>query len=287
MRIALVGATGVLGRALIPLLIELHEVRALARSPEKVTARFGDQVDARACDLLAPGIAAELPALLADCEVVIHAATAIPPQNQFGDPNAWTANNRLRVEGTPALLAAALEVGAESYLQQSIAFAYPDSGDRWISETTPLNSDPGSASRASTLEMERQVRAVPPDRLRWSILRGGIFVGRDTFQDDDIASLRAGTTRVPCDGSAYLPMIHVEDMAAAMAAAVERAPAGSIFNIVDEPLQQGDYLDRLADAVGAPRPPRDPDAPCPPSHRVSNQAACAALGWTPTHGVIP
>src|SRR5690606_29492711 len=110
---------------------------------------------------------------------------------------------------------------------------------------------------------------------------------KDTFQDNEIAGLRAGTERVPCDGSAYLSMVHVEDIAEAFALALERAPAGSIFNIADEPLRQGDYLDRLADAVGAARPPRDPDAPCPTSQRASSAAARTVLDWQPTHGVIP
>lgn len=280
MNIAVVGATGVLGRALVPLLLARHDVRALVRSPGTAQRYFGSQVETAACDLLAPGIAERLPALLAGCAVVIHAATSIPAD--FSKPGAMETTNRLRIEGTTHLLAAALQVGAQAYIQQSIAFAYPDGGDDWITEAAPL--DP---ARTVVIEMERQVRAVPTARLRWSILRGGIFVGKDTFQDDAIERLRAGQETVPCDGSAYLPLIHVEDMASAMVAAVERAPAGSIYNVTDAPIRQGDYLDRLAQAIGAPKPPRDPDAPCPPSHRVSNRAAREALGWTPTHGVIP
>ncbi len=284
MKVAVVGATGVLGRALIPaLLAHGHEVRALARSPEKIDA----PVEVRVCDLLASGVEALLPDLLANCDAVIHAATAIPPEASFGDPAAWTSNNRLRTDGTKYLIAAALTVGAKCYLQQSIAFAYPGSGDQWITEDVPLDTSSISASRSSTLVMEEQVRAIPPDRLRWCILRGGVFVGRDTFQDEAIAKLRAGRLRVPCDGSSYVSQIHVADMASAVVAALERAPAGSIFNIVDEPLRQGEYLDRLADAIGAPRPSRDPDAACPPSHRCSNRAARAVLGWEPTSGVIP
>jgi fumarylacetoacetate (FAA) hydrolase len=56
-------------------------------------------------------------------------------------------------------------------------------------------------------DMENQVRAIPTDRLRWSILRGGTFVGSNTFQDDAIAQLKAGTRQIPCDGSAYLPHV--------------------------------------------------------------------------------
>jgi hypothetical protein len=69
--------------------------------------------------------------------------------------------------------------------------------------------------------------------------------------------------------------------------ALESAPASSIFNIVDEPLRNGDYMDRLARLVGAPQPARDASKPCPPSYRCSNQAAGTVLGWMPVHGIWP
>jgi nucleoside-diphosphate-sugar epimerase len=289
MKVAIVGATGILGRALIPQLLAKHEVRALARKPDSIYEQFGNQVEALECDLLAAGIAERLPALLAGCEVVIHAATAIPSVANAGKPGAWEANTRLRLEGTAHLLAATLQVGAQIYIQQSITMAYPDCGDRWISEDVPFRStdDNGKPVNETVIEMERQVRAVPTDQLRWSILRGSIFVGKGTFQEDLIARLRAGTEKVACEGKSYISLIHFEDMASAVVAAIERAPAGSTFNIVDKPLRQRDYLDRLADAIGAPRPPRDPDAPCRISQRCANQAAQNALNWTPAHGVIP
>lgn len=281
MNVAVVGATGVLGRALIPQLLKNdHEVRALARNPALIRQRYGETVEVVECDLLASRIAEKLPALLAGCDAIIHAATAIPKDP--GTPGAMATNNRLRTEATPHLLAAALQVGAQVYVQQSIAFAYPDSGDQWITETTPL--DP---QRQVLINMEGLVRAVPTSQLRWSIARGGIFVGRDTFQDDTIERLRAGTEIVAGGGLAFMPLIHVEDMAAGVVVMVKRAPAGSTFNLVDEPIRQNEYLDRLAAAVGAPMPPRDPNSPDPPSHRVSNQAAKDVLGWTPTHDVIP
>ncbi len=279
MNVAIVGATGVLGRALVPMLAD-HRVRLLVRRLEAAQRHFGASVEIVSCDLFAPGIHERLPALLDGFDVIIHAATAIP--KDFNAPGAWDNNTRLRTEGTAHLLAAALAVGAAAYLQQSICFAYPDTGDRWITEEVPI--DP---ARTTLIDMEIQVRAIPTDRLRWCILRGGIFVGRDTFQDDDIARLRAGTQAIPCDGSAYRPYIHADDVASAFAAAVERAPAGSIFNITDTPIQQGEYLGQLAEAIGAPRPPYDPNAECPPSQRVSNAAARSALAWMPTRGIWP
>ena len=289
MKVAIVGATGILGRALIPQLLAQHEIRALARKPDSIYLQFGNQVEALECDLLAPNIADQLPTLLAGCDVVIHAATAIPSVANAAKPGAWDVNTRLRIEGTAHLLAATLQVGAQIYIQQSITMAYPDCGDRWISEDVPFRStdDNGKPINETVIEMEHQVRAIPTHQLRWSILRGSIFVGKGTFQDDLIARLRAGTEKVAADGRAYLALIHFKDMASAVAAAIERAPAGSTFNIADKPIRQGDYLDRLAAAIGAPKPSRDPDAPRPISQRVANQAAQNTLNWTPTHEVIP
>lgn len=280
MRIAVIGATGVLGRSLIPQLAANHHVRLLVRKPETARQLFGINVDALEADLLAPETAEKLPSLLAGSDIVIHAATAIP--SDFTQPGAWDNNTRLRTEGTAHLLAAALQVGAQAYIQQSICFSYPDSGDAWITEDTPL--DP---SRTVVIEMERQIRAIPTSQLRWSILRGGQFVGAGTFQDDDVQRLRNGQKTITGDGMNYLPLVHVDDVASAFALAAENAPAGSIFNIADNPLREGEYNDRLAEIIGTSKPPRDPSQPRPLSQRASSQAARQALGWSPTHSLFP
>jgi nucleoside-diphosphate-sugar epimerase len=283
--IGLVGATGVYGQALAPLLLASgHRVRVLARSAAKAREVLPAGIEMVEGDLLDP--TTDMVAFLRGCDATAHIATAIP--RDMGAPGAWDLNTRLRTEGTRRLVEAALAAGIERYLQQSIVMAYPDSGDHWITEDTPLADSPERASRTEPVKiMEATVRAVPPDRLRWCILRGGAFLGRGTAQDGEIERLRTGTLVVPCDGQSFFSPIHVDDMATATAAAFERGPAGSIYNIVDEPLRLGEYFDRLAALVGAPRPPRDPGQPCPPSYRCSNQAAQDALGWTPTHSIFP
>lgn len=286
MQVAVAGATGVLGRALIPLLLaQGHRVIALARSLDKARAVLPPDAEIRQCDLLAPQQGPDLPALLHGCDAMLHIATAIPAD--MDAPGAWDSNTRLRTEAVETLLDAARQAGVTRYLQQSITMAYPDCGDAWIDESTPLDQTPrrgGITNPVVTMEGLVRSRA---GQMQWCILRGGSFVGPATFQESDIAKLRAGTLAVPCDGHNYVSLIHVDDMAAACAAALVRAPNGSVFNIVDEPLRNGDYLDRLADAVGCPRPPRAPDQPCPPSWRCSNAAARAALAWSPRHSLIP
>jgi nucleoside-diphosphate-sugar epimerase len=285
-KVAIAGPTGVLGRSLVPLLLQQgHEVRALARTAAEAHRTFPALADVVECDLLAVTTAQLVP-MLAGCDAAVHIATAIPRDPSV--PGAWLPNARLRTEGTRKLLDAALQAGVGRYLQQSITMAYPGSGDDWITGEMPLDGSPESAPiRLPVLEMEQMVRETPPAQLHWTILRGGTFVGPGTFQDNAIARLGTGSEVVPCDGSNWVSLIHVADMAAAVAAALERAPAGTIFNVNDEPLRNGDYLDRLAASAGAPAPPRDPAAPCPPSWRCRNHAARTALRWQPRHPLIP
>lgn len=287
MKIAIVGPTGVLGRALIPMLLQNgNTVRALARSAVKAQSLFPQGVQVLECDLLSPEIGGSLPSLLDGCDAVAHIATAIP--RDFTAPNAWDANTRLRTDGVRSLLDAARKAGVRRYIQQSITMAYPDMGDDWINEDTPLFTSPESAQTGSpVIAMEQMVRDTPLTELEWSILRGGSFVGKDTFQENLIERLRSGKETVPCDGRNFISLIHVMDIANAFTAALESASAGTIFNIVDEPIRNGDYLDQLADSIGAPRPGRNTTAECPPSWRCSNQAAKASLNWKPSHGIIP
>src|SRR5262249_9823172 len=151
----------------------------------------------------------------------------------------WDVNTHLRIDGTKRLLQASLDVGVKHYIQQSIVMAYADHGDEWIIEDAPL--DP---SRDVVRKMEDMVRGIPTEQLNWCILRGGSFVGKDTAQEEIIEQLRAGEIRVACDGRNFISPIHVDDIASAVVAAFANAPAGSVFNINDEPLREGDYLDR-------------------------------------------
>jgi len=287
MLIFIVGATGILGKALLPLLQQQgHTIRALVRSEAKVQELQHAGIDARQGDLLTPDIEPHLLDMLAGCDVAVHIATAIP-QNTSA-PGAWDRNTRLRVEGTQRLLQATLATGVKRYIQQSIVMAYPDGGGEWIYENTPLDASPERRSLCGpVIDMEDLVRDIAREQLQWCILRGGNFVGPGTAQDSLIANLRAGNSTIPCDGTSFLSLIHVADMASAISNALSHAPGGTIYNIVDEPIRRGDYLSRLAELAHAPQPEQDYSQPCPPSQRCSNQAARGILGWAPTHGIWP
>jgi nucleoside-diphosphate-sugar epimerase len=277
----LAGATGVLGRALIPrLVVRGHRVRAIARRRPPI--RLPEGVEFIEADLLA----ADLDRLVDGCDAVIHIATAIPADPSA--PGAWDDNTRLRTSGTRRLLAAALASGASRYVQQSIVMAYRDGGDAWLDEQAPLDDSPARATVCGpVIEMETMIREVEPQALAWTILRGGSFVGEGTGQLALLEQLRDGTVVAPGDGSNYVSLVNVADMATAVALAVEAAPAGSTFNVVDDPLRYGDYVDALADLIGVSRPARARKLPLPPSWRCTNRAAQTVLGWMPRGRIWP
>ena len=281
MQIAVIGATGVLGRAVIPRLVaKQHHVLAISPHPDKARALYGSTVEAALGDLVDPEAEAHFARRLEGCDAVLNIATAIPKHSDLGNTTAWAKSDQIRKAGTPRLIKAALAAGVQTFVQQSITMGYPDSGDRWISEETEVVSP-------DIIEMEAALRAVPSGSLRWTILRGASFVGPGTFQDDTIRALKAGELSIGCDGQSYQSYVHVNDMAEAVVLAAENSPAGEILNICAEPLREGDYLGQLSRVIGAADAVNNPKAPCPPSQRCSNRAAMNILGWQPTHSILP
>lgn len=286
MRVFLVGATGVYGRALIPRLVARGDsVLGIARSVAQAESLQGASVEVIEADLLHTP-QQRLAEMMRGCDAAAHLATALRPGAT--GPDGANSTTALRIEGTRNLLDALRLAGVRRYVQQSIVMAYPDGADGWLDESTPFDRAEERASMVKPVTaMEDMVRGLDSTAIAWSILRGGSFVGPGTAQDGVIDRLRNGMQRVPGDGHNWVSFIHVEDIADATVAAFDRAPAGSTFNITDEPIRNGDYLDRLAALVGATAPPRDAAAALPRSFRCTNAAAKQALGWAPRHGIWP
>ena len=286
MKIAIIGATGVLGRNLVPLLIKhRYEVLALARSVKKAKNIFPPQTEVAEFDLLEDGVE-KLTPLLNGCNCVIHIATAIP--SDFNKPGAWDSNNRLRTEGTKKLIDASLKSGVKRYIQQSIVMAYSDGGDEWINEEHPLDETPDrELICAPVIEMEELVKNIPENKMDWFILRGGIFVGRGTFQEKTIQDLKDGLNIVTGNGENYVSFIHVADMAEAILRSIENETGNIILNIVDKPIKQIEYLKILAMKTGSAVPVQNPRLPTPPSFRCSNLRAQYTINWKPAREIIP
>ncbi|RKT55710.1 NAD-dependent epimerase/dehydratase family protein [Saccharothrix australiensis] len=286
MRVFAIGATGVLGRELVPRLVARgHQVAVM--SPGGRQAALPPGVDRVRGSLLDPDAGELLAARVRGFDVVVNTATAIP--RDFAAKDAWAENSRVRVEGTRVVAGAVSAAGVPALVQLSVTMAYPDGGERLLRETEPLDACAARAAIAAPVaDLEATVRALPVERVAWTVLRAARFVGPGTVQDRQRADLRAGTVRVAGNGREFVSMVHVADFADAVVAAVERPARGLVLNVSDEPVRNGAYLARLAALDGVPGPVLSPGLRADAvSHRVCSAAARQALGWRPVRGIWP
>jgi 2-alkyl-3-oxoalkanoate reductase len=290
MRVFVVGASGVIGRRLVPQLIERgHEVIGSARSPDKAERlrRLGaesvvlDALDARAVH---EAVAAARP------DAIVHQATALTGLSDLKHfDRSFARTNRLRIEGTDNLLAAAHEVGVGKFVAQSNAnHRYAREGGPVKSEDDALDSKPPAAAGESLAALEHLDRAVTG--AGGIALRYGIFYGDP--DDGMIEAVRARKFPIVGDGAGVWSFIHLDDAAAATVLALEHdGPA--VYNIVDdEPSPTREWLPELARIVGAKPPQRFPrllarlfagEVPvvmATESRGASNAKAKRELGWT-------
>jgi len=269
LRIAILGATGVLGRPVVTRLLERgHEIVAIARDPTRLATR--PNVRAVHGDILDP---ATLAAPLEGCDALLHLATAIPRTGTRAD---WSANDRVRREGTRNLLAAARSIGRLRFIQQSVAMLLAGPRDVIADEDAPLRPGP---HLESARDMER---AVCDSDVPWVILRGGAFYGRTSDRMEHLNRLaREGRLAIPGDGGDYISLAHVEDVADAVVRATESDLAGEVFNIVDDyPVTYRELYEFVARLNAAPAPGTG-GPPLLPNFRVSNARARRTLGWQP------
>lgn len=275
--IGVLGASGVLGRHLVPrLLAQGHRVRALVRNPDNSAAHRLAGAEVAAADIFDQ---ASMETAFTGCDVVVNLATALPKPGTGGD---FSINDHLRREGTPNFLAAAKVAGVERVLQQSIAMIHQGGGESWVDEDSffpPPAGDVMGDAMAAARTMEGIVTASDRD---WLILRGAYFYGPGTGTEEDwFGRSRVGTLRMTGDGSDYLSLIHVADMAAAAVLAIERWPSRQALIIAeDEPAHARDVLSYAAAVCGGAPPIAGSRAPTF-SFRASNRRARELLGWAP------
>ena len=248
MRIFVAGATGAVGRELVPALVAAgHSVTGMTRTAAKADAvkRLGaEPVVADGLD--APAVHAAV--MSAKPDVVIDEMTdlaAVTDLRRFD--RAFAATNQLRTRGTDFLLVAARDAGAKRFIAQSFCgWTYGSGGGPVKTEADELDPDPPQELRP-TLEaiqhLERAVTAsVAPEGI---VLRYGSFYGPDTgmLSSAMIGQLRHRRVPLIGDGGGWWSFVHVEDAASATVAAIEHGRPGSIYNIVDdEPAQVRDWL---------------------------------------------
>ena len=258
-------------------------------------------------DALDPDAVAEAVAS-AEPEVIVHQLTALSGRMSMRDARhpdrslAVTMTNRLRTEGTDHLLAAGRAVGARRFVAQSIAaFRFDRTGRPVQTEADPLDPNPPAALRtgkAAILYLEKTVTTI-----EWGeglALRYGSFYGPGTgisLASDAVVAAPVRKRRFPIvgEGGGIWSHVHIEDAAAATAAAVERGQPG-VYNVVDdEPAPVREWLPVLASALGAKPPRRIPrwlarllageaaTAIMTDVRGASNEKAKRELGWKPRY----
>jgi nucleoside-diphosphate-sugar epimerase len=259
MHIFLAGATGAVGRSLVPLLISHgHTVTGTTRSPRKADdlRALGaepvvlDGLDRRA---VLEAVAGARP------DAIVNQMTALSGLSDLRKfERDFALTNRLRTEGTQHLLDAAGETGVERVIVQSYAgWPYARTGGPVKTEADPLDPDPPKQMRAILDAIRRQeqlVTAAGGVALRYGGFYGpgtGLAPGGEQWE-----SVHARKFPIVGDGGGVWSFVHIEDAAAAVVAALEHWTPGEIYNIVDdEPAPVREWLPALADALEA-KPPR-------------------------------
>jgi nucleoside-diphosphate-sugar epimerase len=300
MKVFLAGATGAMGKQLVPRLVAAgHEVVGMTRSEAKRAALHDLGATAVLADALEPDRVAEAVGS-AQPDVIVHQLTAIAGLDMRRFDRDFGPTNRLRTEGTDHLLAAGRAVGVRRFVAQSYtSWPYARTGGPVKSEDDPLDPTPAREMRESLAAIRYLEDAVTG--AEWTegiVLRYGMFYGPGTSMSpggEQFEMVRKRKFPVVGNGAGVWSFIHVADAAEATVAAIEHGRRG-IYNVVDDdPAPVADWLPALAEKLAAPRPWRVPrfvgrllagEAGAVMMTEVrgaSNAKAKRELGWRPRH----
>lgn len=288
MKVFVLGGTGAIGSHALPALVAAgHEVTALARTPEKAAA-----VAAQGADPVMVSMFDQ--AALVDAfrgqDAVVNLATSMPTMATFVFRRAWRPTERVRIEGSAAVVGAALAADVPILVQESVSMVYPDRGAEWVDES--VEPDPYPNARGN-LAAEASARRFAEAGRTGIVLRFGLFYGPAARHSEQFLAM-ARHHVVPLVGhpESYLSSIHMADGGAAVEAALH-VPAGTYNVVDDEPLTKDQYATALARAAGARPWVRGPGrlalllghrmASLTRSMRVSNRRFRAASGWRPRY----
>jgi nucleoside-diphosphate-sugar epimerase len=301
MKVLVAGATGAIGRRLVPRLVaDGHEVVGTTRVAEKGRALAGLGATPMVMDALDAGDVARVVGR-AEPEAIVHQATALAGSldlRHFDRDFALT--NRLRTEGTDHLLAAGRAVGVRRFVAQSYAgWPFARDGAPVKSEDDPLDPRPAPSMRA-TFDAIRHLEAAVTGAT-WTeglVLRYGGFYGPGTSIDaggEHVEMIRRRRFPVVGSGAGVWSFVHIDDAAEATALALTRGVPG-IYNIVDDdPAPVAEWLPEIAAALGG-KPPRHvprwlgralageaATVMMTEVRGASNAKARRELGWAPRH----
>jgi len=302
MKVLVAGATGAMGKQLLPrLAAEGHEVVGITRSESKLGLIRELGATGVVADVLDPDDVARVVAEAAP-EVIIHELTALDrPLDTRHFDRSFHDTNRLRTEATDHLLAAGRAAGVKRFIAQSFA-GWPSgrTGAEVTTEDDPLDPDLPDGMRESFEAIRHVEQAVTgADWTEGIVLRYGGFYGPGTSLSPEggaqVDLLRKRKFPVVGDGGGVWSFVNIEDAAAATVAAVSRGRRG-VYNIVDDdPARVAEWLPAAAQAVGAPPPRHVPRwlgrlfagevgvVMMTEVRGASNEKAKRELGWRPRH----
>ena len=295
MRVFVAGATGALGRHLVPGLVAAgHQVTGTTRTPGKVARLRAAGAEPVVVDGLdREAVTAAVRAV--EPEVIVHQMTALADLRTLRKVDrAFAATNELRTRGTDNLLAAAARAGTRQVVAQGHNFVYERSGGPVKTEDDPLDARP-AASAARTVAAIRYVdETVPLAVPEGIVLRYGTFYGPGA-SDPLLDAVRKRQLPVVGGGTGTWSFIEIADAAAATVAAVEAGEPGA-YNVVDsDPAPVAEWLPYLAEVAGAKPPLRLPAwlgrllagefvvAQMTDGRGCSNEKARKELGWEPRY----
>ena len=288
MRVLLVGASGAIGRRLIPQLAERgHQVTGTSRSAAKAGQLRSLGAEPAVLDVLDAGAARAVVAK-ARPDAIVYQATALAGQAFSRNMDrGFAPTNDLRTKGADILLAAAAEAEVPRFIAQSFApFRYAHTGGPVKDEGDPLVSDPPPSARlmfGAMAHIDQAVTAAGGIALRY----GGFYGDVDAM----VTAVRKRQFPLIGDGGGMMSFIHLEDAAVATVLALD-AEGPAIFNITDdEPAPMRDWLPALAAALGAKPPYHVPGwvgrlfmgktlTMMTEARGASNAKATKELGWT-------
>jgi nucleoside-diphosphate-sugar epimerase len=293
MRVFVAGASGAIGTRLVPFLTGAgHEVVGTHNSPANAELLLALGARPIALDLLDPRAVREA-VREAEPDAIVHQATALANARWSKSlDRTFAQTNRLRTEGTDALLAAAREAGVSRFVAQSFAsYRYAREGGPVKTEDDPLDPTPPPNTLETNAAMRHLDEAVTG--AGGIALRYGGFYGGHT--DGLVRPVRNRQFPIVGSGGGVMSFIHLDDAADATVLALERhGPA--IYNVVDdEPAPVRDWLPVLAEALGAKPPRRFPTwlarlfageaavVMGTESRGASNAKAKRELGWAPRY----
>lgn len=290
MRVFIAGASGAIGSRLVPQLIERgHDVIGTHRSPQSAERLRAMGAEPVSLDLL-DAQEVRRAVLRAMPDAIAHEATALANVSNLRNfDRTFAETNRIRTEGTDALLEAAREAGVKRFVAQSYASVqYARVGGMVKSEDDPLESDPIPTMRESVAAMRHLEEAVSD--AGGVALRYGAFYGADN--DGLIEPVRKRMYPIVGGGTGVTSFVHLEDAARATVLALESDLSG-VYNIVDdEPAAGHEWLPVMAEALGAKPPRRMPRwlarmlageavvMMATESRGATNEKAKRELGWT-------